>query len=273
MKHNSKKASKNEGFRGKKSLGQHFLEDREAKFRITRSLHINSSDVLVEVGPGRGEITRSLVKEAFRVIVIEKDRRCIPILKSLGAKNLEIVEGDALKDLPLVIGTLKTGRYKLVGNIPYYITGKLLRIIGDLPKAPDIIVLTMQKEVAERLSAEPGSMNLLAAAVQAWGLVEIVGNISKKSFSPPPKVDSSIVKITPRSQKGPKIEMGNYYKTIRAAFKQPRKTLFNNLRELSLNNKDLESILDALKLNKNARPQELSVKDLLEISKLINAKK
>jgi len=211
------------------------------------------------------------------------------------ATRLEIVSGDVLAILPQLSRQLKNKKWKLAGNIPYYLTGYLLRQIGELEKKPSLVVLTVQREVAERTCAKPPRMNLLAASVQFWGKPKIAGFISKKSFQPQPKVDSAILKITPSSEprysvsRGMEGEKGkkaankrgankrlgggeaatSYYRFIKILFAQPRKTVLNNLAQGLGRPKDqIQTALSAAKINPHWRPQDLEV---AKIRKIIRA--
>ena len=288
-----------------RKLGQHFLKDRKKLEKIAAALEIGPRDTIIEIGPGHGELTKYILSaKPRRVIVEERDPQLTSSLKenfqlSLqprysgvegikvdskpGAKSqftkLEIIEGDALKILPKIILSylLPTTGYKLVGNIPYYITGYLLRKISELEKKPRLIVFTIQKEVAERICASPPKMNLLAASVQFWGMPKIVGYISKKSFRPQPKVDSAIIKITlspqPRHGGVEGIRIGRtmgaeeYYKFIKILFKQPRKTILNNLRAgFKLPQGEIEERLKMLRISPTSRPANLSMADINNLS-------
>jgi len=158
-----------------------------------------------------------------------------------------------------IIPTLPSA-YKLVGNIPYYITGKLLRVIGELKKKPRVIVLTIQKEVAERLCANPPKMNLLAASVLFWGEPEIVRLVPKGAFSPQPKVESAIVLIKPRENQKSEAEAKKYYSFIKILFNQPRKTIVNNIANgLTITKKEVEFILLSSGIEPGLRPQNLDI--------------
>ena len=182
-------------------------------------------------------------------------------------KNIEVIQGDALEKLKFVTSNLKN--YKITGNIPYYITGKLLRIISELENKPKLTVLTIQKEVAERITAQPPHMNLLAAAVQYWAQPKIIFTLKPTNFSPPPKVESAVIKLENKEQK-PEIENSdNFYKFIHIIFKQPRKTLVNNLRSgTKLPLKNIENMLKNLKIDEKARPQDLSLEQIKKIASL-----
>ncbi|MEX2033072.1 MAG: rRNA adenine dimethyltransferase family protein, partial [Candidatus Colwellbacteria bacterium] len=204
----------------------------------------------------------------------------------INSRVFGIIEGDVLKILPRVIPDylLPSTDYKLIGNIPYYITGHLLRKVGELEKKPKLIVFTIQKEVAERIVAEPPKMNLLAASVQFWGKPKIVGYVSKKSFRPQPKVDSAIIKITPYHlprhggvsdmKDGRKLAAEKYYKFIKILFKQPRKTILNNLREgFKLSQKEIEKRLQKLEISPSLRPANLSMSDINKLTAIFRNKR
>ncbi len=280
-------------------LGQHFLRDQKALRKIVAALEITPHDTIVEVGPGHGELTQHILNaKPKKIIAIERDPQLANFLKEnfqftiLSSQSSTksrlpkrgIVEGDALKVLPDFIWKLKNENWKLVGNIPYYITGHLLRKISELEKKPKLVVLTIQKEVAERIAAEPlrrrqgsggqGNMNLLAASVQFWGEPKILGYISKKSFRPPPKVDSAIIKISPNSKQPSQKEAERYYQFIKILFKQPRKTILNNLREgLTLPQKEIEKRLQKLNISPGLRPANLSMPDINKLTLIFRDKK
>jgi len=249
-------------------LGQHFLKNKEKIRKIAGSLDLERGDFVVEIGPGHGELTEELRSKnhELRIIAIEKDSMLVQELRekfhsAAHGPKLEIIEGDALKILPeLPIN------YKLVGNIPYYITGYLLRTIGELDSKPRLIVFTVQKEVAERICAEPPKMNLLAASVQFWAEPEIIGYIPKKDFSPQPKVDSAIIRLRIKNYESG-IKEG-YYKLVKVLFKQPRKTILNNLADgLKIKKDYLAQRLGELGINPLDRPQNLNVEKISELAK------
>lgn len=270
-----------------KKLGQHFLKDAKKLKKIAEALEITPRDIVIEIGPGHGELTNFLLKaNPKKIIAIEKDARLVEFLnQKFQALNseLQIVRGDALK--VFTSGwNLESGNWKLAGNIPYYITGHLLRKISELEKKPKLVVLTIQKEVAERIAAQPPHTNLLAASVQFWGKPKIVGYISKKSFRPQPKVDSAIIKIISSPQfshggiKGIKVgktvRAEEYYKFIKILFRQPRKTVMNNLREgLKLPQKEIEKRLQELNISPDLRPANLSMSDINKLSAIFSDKR
>jgi 16S rRNA (adenine1518-N6/adenine1519-N6)-dimethyltransferase len=249
-------------------LGQHFLKNQSVLVKIVKALGLVEGDSVIEIGPGHGELTIPLAaaceKLGVNIIAIEKDAE---LAKQITATK--VITGDALKVLPGVVGELKTKNYKLVGNIPYYITGKLLRVIGDLEKKPGIAVLMLQKEVAERICAEPPDMNRLAASIQFWGEPKIITVVPKEDFSPKPEVDSAVIVIKTKASK-PKIEAERYYAAVRALFAQPRKMIVNNLfdakKEL-LSKIQATELLNANNIDEKHRPQDLSVENIIAIAK------
>ncbi len=246
-------------------LGQHFLINKRKIQKIVEVLELKDGDTVIEIGPGHGELTKQLIinNQQLKIIAIEKDKELVEFLKKRFAesKNVEIIEGDALKVFPFPIQN-----YKIVGNIPYYITGYLFRILGELKNKPSLIVLMIQKEVAERVCANPPKMNLFAASVQFWAEPKIISSVSKKNFRPMPKVDSAVIKLKPLVTVSGSSE--KYYKFIKVLFKQPRKTIMNNLRPMTNNPQLLKEKLELIGVNSQARPQNLNIKQIVELSTL-----
>lgn len=254
----------------KKHLGQHFLINKPAIGKIISALDLKPDDTIIEIGPGEGALTFPILEQCqklnCKVIVIEKD---FQLAKKLG-ENFQVLTGDALKILPDLISNTPS-QYKVVGNIPYYITGKLLRILSESEKKPQITVLMIQKEVAKRLSVGEGKMNLLAAAVQFWAEPEILFTLKPDDFNPPPKVESAVVRLTPKATIENQDGAAEYYRLIKAIFKQPRKTLINNLKEgTDLSREEIESALLELKMDQKSRPQDLSVEKIKKLARIIN---
>ena len=186
-------------------LGQHFLTNKGKIKEIIEALGLKDGDTVIEIGAGHGELTEAIIAKLqdckianCKIIAIEKDPELATRVSGLGYRNIEVITGDALKIIPEITKsyTLYPKSYKIVGNIPYYITGYLLRVIGELENKPKLTILTIQKEVAERICAKPPKMNLLAASVQFWVNLEIIGYISRGDFEPKPKVDSAIIKLS-----------------------------------------------------------------------------
>lgn len=266
----------------RQKLGQHFLKDKKILRSIVKSASIGGGDTVIEVGPGHGELTEEFLRPwvgTLRLVAVEKDPELSAILKEKykDDKRVEIIEGDVRKILPQVIEKqgLKTGGYRLVGNIPYYLTGYLFRIIASLPQKPKVCVFTIQKEVALRMVAEPPHMNLLAASILHWGEPKIEGFVGKTSFSPPPKVDSAIIKITPHINTDQENTMRDedYYHLIKILFAQPRKTILNNLcsapEGVKMEKGELEKKLKTFDIDPAWRPQNLDVSLIKKIGKIV----
>jgi len=259
-------------------LGQHFLKNDSAIKKIIAALDIQPGETIIEIGPGKGALTFPLAEECSqkkcRLITIEKDQKLFSILKEKFKEDLNIfiVEGDVLKELTKIIEEFKNEnlKFKIIGNIPYYITGKLLRTISELKNKPSVSVLMVQKEVAERICAIPPRMNLLAAATQYWAGPEIILRLKAKEFDPPPEVDSAVIQLITNGQRQTTQKEGeNYYKLIHVIFKQPRKTLANNLKDgLNISRPEIEKILNSLSLPLNSRPQDISIEHIVDIAGL-----
>lgn len=262
-------------------LGQHFLVNKKAIDVTIAELNLQKSDFVVEIGPGKGVLTLPLAQKlqdlSGKLTAIEKDLALVDnLLKTLDQQRLpiQVISGDALKILENR-GFLEKlpQNWKLAGNIPYYITGHLLRTLGEMENKPEIAVLMVQKEVAERVTAGPPRMNMLAAATQIWADISVVLHLKPKDFNPPPEVDSAVIKLKTKDKiSKDEEELEKYYKFIHAAFKQPRKTLLNNLWENQEpeKQKTKEKILTILKeggYNEKTRSQELKIEELLTLSR------
>lgn len=276
-----------------KKLGQHFLKNAAILEKIVDAIALADGDRVIEIGPGHGELTAPLALASrglhCNITGIEKDHSLIEKLELFGAQensvgggaHINIIEGDALTLLPGIVKTLaeKTPGYKIVGNIPYYITGKLLRTIGELENKPLRTVLLIQKEVAERICAAPPAMNRLAASVQFWADTKIVAMASRKDFSPPPEVDSAVIALTtkdfalrsmaasPAIQQS--IDPALYYRAVRALFAQPGKTLLNNIRAAApktINNISIAQELKKIDVHPGARPHDTTIEQIITIA-------
>ena len=230
--------------KAKKSLGQNFLINQGILDKIVAAADITSNDTVLEIGPGTGSLTAKLAEKAGQVVAIEKDHRLIEELKNKFSKNtgVKIIEADILKF------RVELSNYKIIGNIPYYITSHLLKIIFEEWPQPNLIVLTIQKEVAQRMTAKAGEMSLLALSVQLYSDPEIVGLVSRGSFRPIPKVDSAIIKLAPN----PKADLETIKKVLnlaKKAFAGKRKQLKNTLG-----------------IPSKSRPEDLGVSDWINLA-------
>ncbi len=265
----------------KPRLGQHFLKNKTAVRKIIDALAIQPGETVIEVGPGRealtGDLHRAITAHGGKLILIELDRDiAVALHEKYGTDPIvTIVNEDALTALPKLVADrkLEIGNWKLVGNIPYYITGKLLRIIGDLPHLPRRTVLMIQKEVAERVAAQPPHMNLLAAAVQLWADPKMLFSLPPADFDPPPGVHSAVISLKNRPVLAASADRDTYYRVIHVLFKQPRKTLLNNLAEgLSRTKSELEELIKPLGYDQKTRSQELSVSAITALASLLKEK-
>ncbi len=263
----------------KKSLGQNFLVNPHIIDKIVSAAEISKDDIILEVGPGTGNLTRKLAEKCGKVIAIEKDQRLIELLRSDFNKmqNVEIIEDDVLARAALgrIKELLSAKQYKIVANIPYYITSHFLKTIFEEWPQPKLIVLTIQKEVAQRIMAKPPHMNLLALSVQYYSAPEIIGYISKNNFRPVPKVDSAIIRLTPKNQSLRLETTERLFRVMKIGFSEKRKQLAPILSKKLEVNKD--TILEAFKkteLKETARAEELSLnqwQELVKILYLVNA--
>lgn len=257
--------------KAQKKLGQNFLINKNALKKIVGALEISDNDIIIEIGAGTGNLTQEILKKTSKVIAIEKDKSLVKLLK-LKFENLspslQIIEGDVRDLLPLI--TKKIRNFKIVGNIPYYLTGYLLRLLQELESPPSLIVFTLQREVAERIAAQPPRMNQLAAIVQLWTYPEIIFYLKPKDFLPPPKVHSAVVQFQVKSSAERFKNEKEIIQLITRGFKQPRKTLLNNLSRGFDKNK-IKKVLERLNLTEKTRPAELSVEMWITLFKNLNS--
>jgi 16S rRNA (adenine1518-N6/adenine1519-N6)-dimethyltransferase len=217
------------GLQPQKGFGQNFLTDQFALGTILEAADLAPDDQVVEVGPGLGVLTRALAERARRVVAVEIDRGMVAALGELLADcpNVELVEGDALRlDPGPMVGDAP---YKVVANLPYYITSRLLRHFFESGRPPTRLVVMLQREVAERVVAEPGELSLLAVSVQYYGRPAIVGHVPASAFFPPPKVDSAILRVDVLPRPAVDVEPEPFFKVVSAGFAMPRKQLHNVL--------------------------------------------
>lgn len=217
------------GLHPKQSLGQNFLLDESALRLVVEAAQISPREVVLEIGAGMGSLTRHLAKSAKSVVAVELDYNLIPPLKQVVGQypNVRVVQGDILALDPL---QLVSEEYLVVANIPYYITSALIRHLLETRIPPRRLILTVQREVAKRICAIPGDMSLLALSVQVYGHPEIIAHIPASAFYPPPKVDSSVLRIDLYSSPLiPPSDLDAFFQLIKAGFSQKRKTLRNAL--------------------------------------------
>lgn len=243
----------------KKYMGQNFLIDENVLNKIIGAANLSLKDTVLEIGPGLGILTIELAKRTKKVIAIEKDKTLCEILKKIlkeqNINNVEIVNKDILK----VFGEIPNSNYKIVANIPYYLTSPLIRKFLEAKDRPGTIILMVQKEVAQRITAKPPHMSILSIAVQFYAEPEIIDYVPKNSFFPMPKVDSAIIRIIPQSYVGratSHINTEKFFTLVKTGFSSKRKMLKNNLPKI-----DLEKI----GLNPKVRAENLSIDDWMKI--------
>lgn len=265
------------GLRPSKKLGQNFLIDEEVISEIIEGSSITSDSLVIEIGPGMGALTEHLVERAGRLIAVELDDRLIPILevKMFGYDNFELIHGDILEvDLADIIQKNKE-KYNLkdvriVGNLPYYITTPIITKLLTQHTNADSITAMMQKEVGDRLAAEPGTKDAgaITYSVHYYSEVSKVVDAPSECFYPAPKVDSVVLRMDLRDEPAVKVaDEEFYFKCIKAGFMQRRKTLLNSLKTLGEYSKEeLEQALENSGIEPNRRAESLNMEDFARLS-------
>ncbi len=255
-------------------LGQNFLTNKEIVKKIIKSSSLAVDDVVLEIGPGKGILTEELAKKCKKIIAVEIDKSLAGCLADKFGKNnkVEIITGDILKsDILKIIphSLLQIPGYKVIANLPYYITSSIIRMFLEIEFYPKEMILMVQKEVAERIVAKPGKMSILANSVQYYARPELLFCVDKNNFDPVPEVDSAVIRITHKTEHTAKEEANNFFRVVRAGFCAKRKTLANNLaNSFHLDKKEVEDKLKTLGVHSGARAQELDVDKWKEISHL-----
>ncbi len=250
--------------RPRKSLGQNFLIDDAALDRIVSAAEITSGDWVLEIGPGLGTLTRRLAQNAGRVVAVEIDRNLIPALRfALAAHaNVTLIHGDILQIDP---ASLFSGppSYKVVANLPYYVTSAVIRHLLEATPRPSRLILTMQLEVAQRLIAAPGDLSLLAVSVQFYGKPSIVARVKAGSFYPMPQVDSAVVRIDAHDRPPVDVrDVEQFFAVAKAGFGQKRKQLHNALKAgLPLSPETIGAALGRAHIDPRRRAETLSLQE------------
>lgn len=246
--------------KAKKSFGQNWLRDEYTLDLIVESAAIERDDTVLEVGPGLGYLTNKLAKQAGHVVCVEADQDLIPHLThQFGpVSNVEVVQADILKyDF-----TKLPKDYLVVANIPYYLTSNLIRQLLESSNPPARMVLMVQKEVAERITANPGQMSVLSFSVQYYAEAEIIAPVAKELFEPIPKVDSAIIKIERRNKPVFEADTKKLFQLVKAGFGEKRKMLRNSLAGgLQISTSQAEDLLKKSGLPTATRAQELGIKE------------
>lgn len=271
------------GFSFKKSLGQNFLIDPNILTKIVDFAGLTENSAAIEIGPGIGALTEQLAKRADKVLAFEIDQRLIPILKDTLAPypNVEVINQDVLEaDVNGVISDkfLPNQDIMVVANLPYYVTTPILMklLMDNLPIRG--IVVMIQKEVADRLSAKPGTKEYgsLSVAIQYYATAEVVMKVPKTVFIPQPNVDSAVIRITKLNK--PPVEVKDeehFFNVVRASFGQRRKTLLNNLSnnlDTGMNREELELLLNNIDIDPRRRGETLSIEEFAKLSNALLSK-
>ena len=254
------------GIKPLKRLGQNFLIDKNVVKKVIKAAELHSKDIVLEVGPGIGALTKEIAKKAGKVIAVEKDPRMVETLREnlKGFKDIEIINKDILK-----YNFQFSKKYKIVANLPFYITAPVIRKFLESKYPPEEMVLIVQKEVAQRICSKPPKMNILAVSVQFYAKPKIISYISKKSFWPCPKVDSAIIKIVPK-KKFKDIDIDLFFKIVKAGFSHPRKQLANNLSKmLKLDKKEISSLLLKNDVQPTQRAETLTINNWIQLIKML----
>ncbi|MFA5872041.1 MAG: 16S rRNA (adenine(1518)-N(6)/adenine(1519)-N(6))-dimethyltransferase RsmA [Parcubacteria group bacterium] len=248
-------------------LGQNFLTDEATARKIIESSSLSPSDNVLEIGPGEGILTNYLAKAAGRIFAVEIDKKLADSLKKkTGDTNLEIIEGDILKiNLPELLEENAFNNYKVIANLPYYITSKIIRLLLETKYPPTEMVLMVQKEVGERICAPIGQESILSISVKFYAEPEILFFVAKEKFDPVPKVDSAVIKIK-KKNKIPDVDAGQFFSLVRAGFCSRRKMLLNNLStSFHIPKAELSETLKKAGIDPAKRAQELEFEDWLKL--------
>ena len=252
---------KQHGLEPNKSLGQNFLIDPVYLTRVVEAGAISEEDTVLEIGAGVGNLTLLLGTKAKEVIAVEIDSALIPILSEIAGpyQNIKVIHGDILGYE--LVDLMPSSQYQVVANIPYYITSKLIRHLMTSESHPQRIILTIQKEVAERICAPSGKLSLLGLSVQVFGHPEIKSNIPAGAFYPPPKVDSAIVRIDMHpAPLIPEEHLDTFFNLAKAGFSQKRKNLRNSLSGgLNMEKKSIEELLGSVGIDHRRRAETLTI--------------
>lgn len=278
--------SEKHGFRRADSLGQNFLVDRNIIEKIIDAAELTENTLVIEIGPGMGALTQVAAEKAGKVIAVEIDRHLIPVLGEVVGHldNVEIINQDILKtDINELIESEKKNfatsdheidKVVILGNLPYYITTPIIMGILERQIEMDTMVIMMQKEVAERIVAEPGgkTYGALSIACQFFCETNYVTTVSRTVFQPQPKVDSAVLRLDKRAELPWEIGAGGrklFFEVVRAGFNRRRKTLLNALTALGMDKEDLKSILDGAGVEPNRRAETLSIQEFANVANAI----
>lgn len=253
----------------RKSLGQHWLHDEISLQAMCDSASVGADDFVLEIGPGLGTLTQKLAEQAKQVVAVEFDGKLARELPArIKAQNVSVVHCDILRfDL-----TKLPAGYKMIANIPYYLTGNLVRVLSESGNPPQSVTILVQKEVAERLAAGAGAMSLLSVTTQMYFKPSLGRIVPADLFDPPPKIDSQIIHLQRReSPLYGTLDSKVLFRIVKAGFSNRRKTLLNSLSAgMQLSKDDTRVILDKTGINPQLRPQDLDPEDWIKLADIIS---
>jgi len=260
------------GMRPNKAFGQNFLIDRTILSSIVQAAEITSEDTLLEVGAGTGVLTRELAQQAKRVVAVELERDMLTLLTDTTRqyKNVELVARDLLFFNPTEF--FEQTPYKLVANLPYYITAPTFRHFLESANRPQLLVVMVQWEVAQRIIAQPGDLSLLGISIQFYGKPEIIARVPAKAFYPAPKVDSAILRVNVYEQVPlTQSERDRFFRVVKAGFSEKRKQLHNSLTHgLHYKNEQIRLWLQQAHIEASRRAETLSIEEWMSLWKVID---
>ncbi len=237
----------------RKSLGQHWLTDKDSLNSIIELADLAPTDLVVEIGPGMGALTKIMAPKVNQLIAIELDNKLASYLSNLNMPNVSVINQDVLE-----FNFDQIDEYKIVANIPYYLTGKIIRLISELKNRPLLVVLLVQKEIADKLSAKAGDLSILGLTAQYYWQIEAGPLVSSDKFEPPPKVDSQIVRLSPKELSLSNKQSEELFRLLKMGFSSKRKTMLNNLAAgLRQDKASISKLLNSAEINPDRRPQTL----------------
>lgn len=248
----------------KRGFGQNFLIEKNVIDSMTEE--VSKEDTVVEIGPGLGVLTKELCKKAKKVIAIEKDPKMVEVLKATCDEynNLEVMNKDILKvDLGKHV---KDRKYKVVANLPFYISSPIFRFFLESKTKPTKMTFIVQKEIAEKVTADDGDLNILAISVQIYAKAKVIQEVKSGSFWPAPKVDAAILEIAPLKNSLFEIDTKKFFRIVKAGFRERRKKLVNSLSGgLSIEKRKVEDILKELNIREDIRAERLTMANWRDI--------
>jgi len=252
-----------------KKLGQNFLIDKRIVSKIIETAELNKDEIILEIGPGIGTLTQEISKKVHsgKVVAVEKDPKMVEILKETLKEfnNYNIIQENILK---LNIKSLALKPYKVIANLPFYLTAPVIRQFLESENPPKEMILIIQKEVAQQICSKPPKMSILTISVQFYAQVKIIKYISKESFWPQPKVNAAIIKIIPFTEKIKNYNVDLFFKIVKAGFAHPRKQLINNLaKKLKIDKNETKEWLLENKIEPTQRAETLTVENWTNLTK------